>query len=387
MADKQSKKLEKSLSGNLIVDEISKMHINSIPEAWYQTIKRNGYPHAMAILILWDLIYWYKWTEVRSEATGMVVGYKKKFRADLLQRDYNAIAAKFGISKSQAQKIIVFLEELGVLKRVERTIKIQDRSVPHVMFIELVPAKIKEISDVSKIIPNKDDSSEEDTSIPMEDDLPTPAGSTSLSVEDDPAQICSTNTNNSTTNSTAISTLPEDSSLHSESSCGESQETQGNETQEITDPLKINQKDSEAEDETEYQKETGMNSDSQYLPDDGPCPWEKPANKSKPKIPLPFDVESITLKDGREWKPDGYFLQEMIRLHPQVDVKAEFMAMRGWCMSNPTKRKTWGGIKRFVSGWLDRAQDKPKGAGYSGRPQKYKEAFVDGKRDYSDTDW
>ena len=190
--------------------------------------------------------------------------------------------------------------------------------------------------------------------------------------------------NNKYINNTPNNTLGEEKNETQEN------KIQGNETQEITDPLKINQKDSEAEDETEYQKETGMNSDSQYLPDDGPCPWEKPVKKSKPKVPLPdcepVNVEAIVLKDGREWVPDGYFLQEMIRLHPKVDVKAEFMAMRGWCISNPTKRKTRGGIKRFVSGWLDRAQNKPQGNGYSNQPQKHREAFIDGERDYSNTD-
>lgn len=186
-------------------------------------------------------------------------------------------------------------------------------------------------------------------------------------------------------------TPSEDSSLHSESSCEEPNGTDEKETQ--TDTLITKNKMSEQSDKADRpeEKETGKNSDSQN-PADGLAPWEKPAKKSKPKVPLPdrepVNVEAIVLKDGREWLPDGYFLQEMIRLHPQLDVKAEFMAMRGWSISNPTKRKTWGGIKRFVSGWLDRAQNKPRGNGnYSSFPQKHKEAFVDGKRDYSDTDW
>ena len=199
--------------------------------------------------------------------------------------------------------------------------------------------------------------------------------------------IPDTNTNsNSDTNSS------EDSSLHSESSCEEPNDTDEKETQ--TDTLITKNKMSEQSDKADRpeENEIDMNSDSQ-TPPDGPAPWETPvAKKSKPKVPLPdrepVNVEAIVLKDGREWLPDGYFLQEMIRLHPQLDVKAEFMAMRGWSISNPTKRKTWGGIKRFVSGWLDRAQNKPRGNGnYSSFPQKHREAFIDGKRDYSDTDW
>lgn len=135
-------------TGNKIVDEISALHINSIPEAWYRTVVRNNQPHAMAILVLWDLVYWYKWTEVRDEASGMVVSYKKKFKADLLQRSYDAIAVKFGITKRQATDIIVFLEKLGALKRVFRNIKVANTTLSNVLFIELVPSVIKDLSHV-----------------------------------------------------------------------------------------------------------------------------------------------------------------------------------------------------------------------------------------------
>ena len=197
----------KSISGSYIVDEISRMNINSIPEAWYRTIKRNGYPHAMAILILWDLLYWYKWTEVRDERTGMVVGYKKKFKNDLLQRSYEAIAEKFGISYSQAKKIIIFLEGLGLVKRVEKSVSIRDRSIPHVLHIELVPSKIKEFSDVSNIISDENKSSEEsDPSQSGRNNRPSQDGSSVPVGSDQPSQLGRTNTIITTTNSTTTST-------------------------------------------------------------------------------------------------------------------------------------------------------------------------------------
>ena len=60
-----------SISGNAIVDEISNMRINSIPEAWYRTVRQGKQPNALAILVLWDLLYWYKWTEIRDESSGL----------------------------------------------------------------------------------------------------------------------------------------------------------------------------------------------------------------------------------------------------------------------------------------------------------------------------
>jgi len=148
--------MKDSISGNTIVDEISKLHINSIPEAWYKTIRMKNQPHAVAILILWDLMYWYKWTEVRDEKSGMVIGYKKKFRDELLQRSYADIAAKFGISKRQATDVITFLQTLGLLKKVFKTIDVNGVKCSNVLYIELIPSKIKEFSSEVNNITNND---------------------------------------------------------------------------------------------------------------------------------------------------------------------------------------------------------------------------------------
>lgn len=43
---------------------------------------------------------------------------------------------------------------------------------------------------------------------------------------------------------------------------------------------------------------------------------------------------------------------------PGVDVMAEVLVAKTWCMDNPEKRKTTGGMRRFLGNWLKRAQDK-----------------------------
>lgn len=73
---------------------------------------------------------------------------------------------------------------------------------------------------------------------------------------------------------------------------------------------------------------------------------------------LEADVEALILNDGSEWKPAEALFAEYVRLYPNVDVKQQFNVMRGWCISNPQKRKTKRGITRFVNSWLARAQDK-----------------------------
>lgn len=70
------------------------------------------------------------------------------------------------------------------------------------------------------------------------------------------------------------------------------------------------------------------------------------------------DVEAIILNDGSEWKPTEALFAEYVRLYQNVDVKQEFNEMRLWCLSNPKRRKTRRGVKRFVNGWLSREQDK-----------------------------
>jgi hypothetical protein len=32
--------------------------------------------------------------------------------------------------------------------------------------------------------------------------------------------------------------------------------------------------------------------------------------------------------------------------------------MRGWCLANPSRRKTRRGVRSFVNNWLSRAQDR-----------------------------
>ena len=44
-----------------------------------------------------------------------------------------------------------------------------------------------------------------------------------------------------------------------------------------------------------------------------------------------------------------------------VDVRQEFANMRGWCLGNPTKRKTRSGVRRFVAAWLAKEQNRSKG--------------------------
>lgn len=71
-------------------------------------------------------------------------------------------------------------------------------------------------------------------------------------------------------------------------------------------------------------------------------------------------VEAVPLNDGTEWLPTTAEYEEYKRLYASVNVANEFKKIRAWCLSNPAKRKTKNGVKRFVNAWLAREQDKPK---------------------------
>ena len=82
-------------TGNASVDALAEMSIsgNVTPVNWYKTILReNGKPYLLAICVLSEIVYWYRPVEVRDEHSGMTIGYRKKFREDLLQKTYNDFA-------------------------------------------------------------------------------------------------------------------------------------------------------------------------------------------------------------------------------------------------------------------------------------------------------
>lgn len=107
-------------SGNETVDAMGMMNIsgNVIPQIWYSTITReNGKPYLLAITLLGDIMYWYRPTEIRDERNGLVVGWKKRFRGDLLQKTYQQYADLYGESKRSIKAAMDRLEELGVIRK------------------------------------------------------------------------------------------------------------------------------------------------------------------------------------------------------------------------------------------------------------------------------
>ena len=109
--------------------------------------KENGKSDHLAVAILSDIVYWYRPVEVRDESTGYVVGLRKKFRGDLLQKTYEQYSDFYGETKRTIKAALDRLEEIGVIRKVFREITLANGAkVPNVMFIELFPDRLKEIT-------------------------------------------------------------------------------------------------------------------------------------------------------------------------------------------------------------------------------------------------
>ena len=130
-------------SGNIIVDAMGSINItgNIIPAVWYRTItKENGKPYLLAIVILADIVYWYRPSEVRDQGSGHILGWKKKFSEDILRQSYQYYADLFGESKKTVKTAMDSLEKLQVIRREFRTVSYGEGLVcNNVMYVELKP--------------------------------------------------------------------------------------------------------------------------------------------------------------------------------------------------------------------------------------------------------
>lgn len=73
--------------------------------------------------------------------------------------------------------------------------------------------------------------------------------------------------------------------------------------------------------------------------------------------PTPSEFE-IPLTDGTAYNVPREDIEVYKRLYPGVDVEQALRNMIGWSMNAGAQRKTRRGIKRFITNWLSRDQDR-----------------------------
>ncbi len=121
---------------------------NVTPIEWFSHIRLpNNKPDLVSIILLSDIVYWYRPTTLRDECSGKIISYRKKFKSDLLQKSYNDLEDLFRLTKDQIKKSLQRLEQLNLIKRVFRHINSQGSSLANVMFIQIFPEQISKITE------------------------------------------------------------------------------------------------------------------------------------------------------------------------------------------------------------------------------------------------
>ena len=144
-----------------VCDEMRNFHYegNIVPISWCRKLKKivwdreaHEYKESdqtdhLAILILSDILYWYKPVEIRDEKTGKLVGYGQRFEGDKLQKTYQEYAELLNAPKSSVKRAIDNLVFRGLVRREFRTIKTRNGlAMCNVMYLEPVLEEIKKIT-------------------------------------------------------------------------------------------------------------------------------------------------------------------------------------------------------------------------------------------------
>ena len=86
---------------------------------------------------------------------------------------------------------------------------------------------------------------------------------------------------------------------------------------------------------------------------------------SEPKVDSEPPEMFVPHNTGEEYPVYQKDIDEWQKLYLAVDVRQELNKMRGWCLANPSKRKTKRGVKKFINNWLSRQQDRGGTPGFS----------------------
>lgn len=126
---------------------------NVTPANWWKHIRLpSGRPDATAIALLSEIVYWYRPTEVRDEHTGALLGYRKRFQGDKLQRSYQAFAEQFGFGKRETADALKRLRDAGFITLDLRTVEMLDGvKCSNILFVGINPQAVAAITTPSSV--------------------------------------------------------------------------------------------------------------------------------------------------------------------------------------------------------------------------------------------
>jgi len=104
---------------NPVVKAVSRLDFsgNLVPLSWLQHIRtEHGRVDLGAVIILSEIVFWYRWRIVRDERTGNIARVEQRFRGPRFTRSIRAWSSGFGLTIKQVRRSLATLKRLGVLK-------------------------------------------------------------------------------------------------------------------------------------------------------------------------------------------------------------------------------------------------------------------------------
>ncbi len=140
-------------TGSKAVDQMAQIPItgNISNKGWYKHIKKSdsGKTDMLAVAIYSDIVYNHRPTPVYDES-GAVVGYKKKFFGDRLQKSYDDYAEMYDVTKRQVKAAVDTLVEKNLIERTfENVILKGGQKLTNVMYVVLNVDELLKITDIN----------------------------------------------------------------------------------------------------------------------------------------------------------------------------------------------------------------------------------------------
>lgn len=95
-----------------------------------------------------------------------------------------------------------------------------------------------------------------------------------------------------------------------------------------------------------------------------PSPSPSPDEDKKKQTHHASSGEAVEMPvfpcDKGSWTPTGDMVTEWQSTYPHLDVMAQLVRARQWCVDNVAKRKTQRGMRSFIGKWMANARTEPK---------------------------
>lgn len=136
---------------NRLVDAISALDFqgNTIPHSWFLASEfrtKKGGLNFLAMIVLADIVWWYRSVPVRDEESNQIIDYKRQFAEDMLRMTYSQWADKFKVSKWQITSAVTFLVRKGLIRREFRTVVLGGIPCANQVHVEPVYEAIERIT-------------------------------------------------------------------------------------------------------------------------------------------------------------------------------------------------------------------------------------------------